>query len=85
MQPWLEQVLYRSRYQVDENVLRWFILYLQRRMSCTEGGIKYPEVYDIGRSKLGGLMGSRQGCIDRFVEYEKKICWQILMKERLVF
>merc|ERR1719470_351271 len=27
-----------------------------RRMSVTEGGIKYPEVYEGGRPKLGGLM-----------------------------
>ncbi|KAK3889972.1 hypothetical protein Pcinc_006051 [Petrolisthes cinctipes] len=36
-----------------------------RRMSATEGGIKYAEVYENGRPKLGGLMDPRQGCIDR--------------------
>ncbi|KAG0729095.1 DNA-directed RNA polymerase II subunit RPB1 [Chionoecetes opilio] len=36
-----------------------------RRMSATEGGIKYSEVYENGRPKLGGLMDPRQGCIDR--------------------
>lgn len=34
-------------------------------MSATEGGIKYAEVYENGRPKLGGLMDPRQGCIDR--------------------
>lgn len=34
-------------------------------MSATEGGIKYSEVYENGRPKLGGLMDPRQGCIDR--------------------
>lgn len=36
-----------------------------RRMSVTEGGIKFPEVYEGGRPKLGGLMDPRQGIIDR--------------------
>merc|ERR1719312_2344840 len=36
-----------------------------RRMSVTEGGIKYPEVYERGRPKLGGLMDPRQGAVDR--------------------
>ncbi|XP_064456621.1 DNA-directed RNA polymerase II subunit RPB1-like [Ornithodoros turicata] len=36
-----------------------------RRMSVTEGGIKYPEIYEGGRPKLGGLMDPRQGVIDR--------------------
>jgi DNA-directed RNA polymerase II subunit RPB1 len=31
-----------------------------RRMSVTEGGIKYPETYEGGRPKLGGLMDPRQ-------------------------
>ncbi|UYV83040.1 POLR2A [Cordylochernes scorpioides] len=34
-------------------------------MSVTEGGIKYPEIYEGGRPKLGGLMDPRQGVIDR--------------------
>ncbi|KAG7162943.1 DNA-directed RNA polymerase II subunit RPB1-like 12 [Homarus americanus] len=36
-----------------------------RHMSVTEGGIKYSEVYENGRPKLGGLMDPRQGCLDR--------------------
>ncbi|KAH6939840.1 hypothetical protein HPB50_021885 [Hyalomma asiaticum] len=36
-----------------------------RRMSVTEGGIRYPEIYEGGRPKLGGLMDPRQGVIDR--------------------
>ncbi|KZS16977.1 DNA-directed RNA polymerase [Daphnia magna] len=36
-----------------------------RRMSVTEGGIKYPEIYEGGKPKLGGLMDPRQGVIDR--------------------
>ncbi|GIY87708.1 DNA-directed RNA polymerase II subunit RPB1 [Caerostris extrusa] len=36
-----------------------------RRMSVTEGGIKYPEIYEGGRPKLGGLMDPRQGVIDK--------------------
>ena len=36
-----------------------------RRMSVTEGGVRYPEVYEGGRPKLGGLMDPRQGAVDR--------------------
>lgn len=36
-----------------------------RRMSVTEGGIRFPETYEGGRPKLGGLMDPRQGVIDR--------------------
>ncbi|XP_057378836.1 DNA-directed RNA polymerase II subunit RPB1-like [Daphnia carinata] len=36
-----------------------------RRMSVTEGGIRYPEIYEGGKPKLGGLMDPRQGVIDR--------------------
>lgn len=36
-----------------------------RRMSVTEGGIKYPETMEAGRPKLGGLMDPRQGTTDR--------------------
>ena len=32
----------------------------------TEGGIKYSEMMEGGRPKLGGLMDPRQGTIDRF-------------------
>ncbi|XP_076336415.1 RNA polymerase II subunit RpII215 [Tachypleus tridentatus] len=35
------------------------------RMSVTEGGIRYSEIYEGGRPKLGGLMDPRQGVIDR--------------------
>lgn len=31
----------------------------------TEGGIRFPETYEGGRPKLGGLMDPRQGVIDR--------------------
>ena len=34
-------------------------------MSVTEGGIRFPEVMEGGRPKLGGLMDPRQGVIDR--------------------
>lgn len=37
----------------------------QKRMSVTEGGIKYSETTEGGRPKLGGLMDPRQGVIDR--------------------
>ncbi|KAG1660851.1 DNA-directed RNA polymerase II subunit RPB1 [Nymphon striatum] len=36
-----------------------------RRMSVTEGGIKFSEMYENKRPKLGGLMDPRQGVIDR--------------------
>lgn len=36
-----------------------------RRMSVTEGGIKYSETMEGGRPKLGGLMDPRQGTVDR--------------------
>uniref|UniRef100_A0A4W3GM23 DNA-directed RNA polymerase n=1 Tax=Callorhinchus milii TaxID=7868 RepID=A0A4W3GM23_CALMI len=38
---------------------------LQKRMSVTEGGIKYSETTEGGRPKLGGLMDPRQGVIER--------------------
>lgn len=38
---------------------------LQRRMSVTEGGIRFPETMEAGRPKLCGLMDPRQGVIDR--------------------
>jgi len=37
-----------------------------RRMSVTEGGIRFAETMEGGRPKLGGLMDPRQGVIDRF-------------------
>ncbi|CAG2121205.1 unnamed protein product, partial [Medioppia subpectinata] len=36
-----------------------------RRMSVTDGGVLYAEIYENGRPKLGGLMDPRQGVIDR--------------------
>ena len=36
-----------------------------RRMSVTEGGIRFPQIYEGGKAKLGGLMDPRQGVIDR--------------------
>ena len=41
------------------------VIFFQRRMSVTEGGIKYSETTEGGRPKLGGLMDPRQGVIDR--------------------
>lgn len=40
-------------------------LSFQKRMSVTEGGIRYPETTEGGRPKLGGLMDPRQGVIER--------------------
>ena len=42
-----------------------FVLFLKRRASVTEGGIRYSEVMEGGRPKLGGLMDPRQGAVDR--------------------
>lgn len=42
-----------------------FCAIFQRRMSVTEGGIRFPETMEGGRPKLGGLMDPRQGVIDR--------------------
>ena len=36
-----------------------------RRMSVTEGGIRYAEIYEGGKPKVGGLMDPMQGVIDR--------------------
>lgn len=48
------------------NLMLFFFFYLfQKRMSVTEGGIKYPETTEGGRPKLGGLMDPRQGVIER--------------------
>lgn len=41
------------------------INYFQRRMSVTDGGIKFPETMEAGRPKIGGLMDPRQGVVDR--------------------
>lgn len=48
-----------ERFYIEENLV------FQRRMSVTEGGIRYPETMEGGRPKLGGLMDPRQGVIDR--------------------
>lgn len=39
--------------------------FLQKRMSVTTEGIKYPETTEGGRPKLCGLMDPRQGVIER--------------------
>lgn len=36
-----------------------------RAMSVTDNGVRYAEIYENGRPKLGGLMDPRQGVIDR--------------------
>ena len=36
-----------------------------RQMSVTKGGIRFSEIYEGGKAKLGGLMDPRQGVIDR--------------------
>ncbi|XP_055335643.1 DNA-directed RNA polymerase II subunit RPB1-like [Paramacrobiotus metropolitanus] len=38
-----------------------------RAMSASEGGIKYPEIYEQGRPKLNGLMDPRLGTVDRMM------------------
>ncbi|GAU97819.1 hypothetical protein RvY_09050 [Ramazzottius varieornatus] len=38
-----------------------------RAMSSSEGGIRYAEVYENGRPKLGGLMDPRLGTVDRMM------------------
>ena len=43
----------------------YLCLFFQRRMSVTEGGIKYPETVEGGRPKLQGLNDPRQGVVDR--------------------
>ncbi|EFX79678.1 hypothetical protein DAPPUDRAFT_304478 [Daphnia pulex] len=36
-----------------------------RKQSVTAGGIKYPEIYEGGKPKLGGIMDPRQGVTNR--------------------
>jgi DNA-directed RNA polymerase II subunit RPB1 len=36
-----------------------------RRMSVTEGGIQFAEIYEGGKAKLGGIMDPRLGVVDR--------------------
>lgn len=47
------------------NIVFIFSFSFQRRMSVTEEGIKFAEVMEGGRPKLGGLMDPRQGVVDR--------------------
>ncbi|XP_041482735.1 DNA-directed RNA polymerase II subunit RPB1-like [Lytechinus variegatus] len=47
-----------------------------RRMSVTEGGIRYSEVMEAGKPKLGGLMDPRQGAIDRTSRCQTCACNQ---------
>ena len=42
-----------------------FRVLFQRRMTVTEGGVKFPETMEGGRPKMLGLMDPRQGVIDR--------------------
>lgn len=60
---------YMIRYHIFtiySNIYLTVYLFPQRRMSVTEGGIRFPETMEGGRPKLGGLMDPRQGVIDRF-------------------
>lgn len=41
------------------------MIIFQRRMSVTEGGIRFAEVMEGGKPKEGGLMDPRQGVVDR--------------------
>lgn len=45
-------------------------------MSVTEGGIRYAEIYEAGKPKLGGLMDPRQGAVDRSVKCQTCACNQ---------
>ncbi|XP_071838270.1 DNA-directed RNA polymerase II subunit RPB1-like isoform X1 [Apostichopus japonicus] len=47
-----------------------------RRMSVTEGGIRYAEIYEAGKPKHGGLMDPRQGAVDRSVKCQTCACNQ---------
>ena len=49
----------------------------QRRMSVVEGGIRYAEVMEGGKPKLGGLMDPRQGCVDRQSRCQTCACTQV--------
>ena len=49
----------------DRTMSKSIYVIISRRMSVTEGGIRFPETYEGGRPKLGGLMDPRQGVIDR--------------------
>lgn len=64
-------------YYTDHFKSETFINYvlLQRRMSVTEGGIRFAETMEGGRPKLGGLMDPRQGVIDRFSRCQTCAGW----------
>lgn len=47
------------------SIIKTCFCIVQRRMSVTDGGIRFPETMEGGRPKLGGLMDPRQGVIDR--------------------
>ncbi|KPM07567.1 hypothetical protein QR98_0060640 [Sarcoptes scabiei] len=47
-----------------------------RRMSVTEGGIQYAEVYENGRPKIGGLMDPRQGYFALKNISMPNLCWE---------
>ncbi|XP_033117859.1 DNA-directed RNA polymerase II subunit RPB1-like [Anneissia japonica] len=47
-----------------------------KRMSVTEGGIKYPETMEAGKPKLNGLMDPRQGAVDRSARCQTCACNQ---------
>ena len=34
-------------------------------MSVIEGGVRFPDIFENGKPKLGGLMDPRQGVVDR--------------------
>ena len=36
-----------------------------KAMSVVDGGVRYSEVYEAGKPKLGGLMDPRQGVVDK--------------------
>lgn len=42
----------------------------------TEGGIRYSEIMEAGKPKLGGLMDPRQGAIDRTSRCQTCACNQ---------
>ncbi len=48
-----------------------------KRMSVVEGGIRYAEVMEGGKPKLGGLMDPRQGCVDRQSRCQTCACNQV--------
>lgn len=57
-------ILYLHYFQLSV-ICNFIQCFVQRRMSVTDGGIRFPETMEGGRPKLGGLMDPRQGVIDR--------------------